>query len=645
MSQHHFKFSNAEDPNDPGMLSKALGKMKLRQPETYGGKLLDTTTPGREYDEFNLHTPPDVTNNTRVVAICGIKQAEADPTDDGWFLSDFFAFHHLLTGLTKNQVWLHCLDLKQLVAKYRPYLHGSPFRTRKVVMDNDIIDRANDLVQVSTPGGLKLRFEQTLRKQCQEASKAGNESVLVLMFGHGDKYNGGIHLGTQSFKQQQFAKTFAGLDVPVTILSTACYSGGWSCNKTFDKKDPNHQFNSTTMMAAGEVAHSYSWNYTTTLGKRACGSVFASAFVESMTRVNNEIKLIDEESDHELTPEQEKTYAEFCETLHKTLLMDYDRLGFEHDITFSAQDDAWNMCWRERTGIPLEKFKDRWEQLQDHVPDPYLHQGDPFNKDPHITPEQEAEYIKLKKEDAGRNMYEAKRGTTNATGGSVLGKRKTSGMYGGTVQGLINQVCYLGGQYLESYPGRTITGDDGALWNRINRIQLGEETNQDVIEYCLRCIQYRMEQMTAADRYLKMMAVPAPLNQECHEFDTKYIETKVGRDFYHEMTRLIFDRQVLFPLPLGNTPSSNQGRPFYKGHDYLVAAFYHAKMTKEAVVKKLDELVVSINQVFKEEEAMYKEEPELKSKRQKLFHAFGINLGSTSPWKRRSRGQSLGDHA
>ncbi|KAL8847472.1 MAG: hypothetical protein Q9221_007498 [Calogaya cf. arnoldii] len=650
MSQahHQYKFNPGDDPNDPGMLAKAIGKMKLRQPETYGGKLLDSTKTGRQYDEFNTHTPPDITSNTRIVAVCGIRQDQAAPSDDGWFLSDFFAFHHLFTGLTTNQVWMHCLNLRQLVQQHKPYLHGSPYKPRKIVMDDTIIKHAKDLVHSGTAGGLRLMFKQTMRKECEKAAQAGNESVLVLMFGHGDLKNGGIELGNQWFKQQQLSETFAGLDVPVTILSTACYSGGWSCNKIFDKKtgDLKSQFNKSTIMAAGNNAESHSWNFTATLGRRACGSVFASVFVEAMTRVNNRISLREsaEESNQVATQEQESTYADFCETVTKTLLMDYDRLGFEHDVTFSAENDAWNMCWRERTGIPLGQFRERWDQLEDHDPDPYLHPGDPYNKDPHVTSEQAADYNKLKKEDAGKNVYGGKKGSHTAQGSSSLGaasgKRKISGLYGGTVQALINQVSYLGGQYLNSYRGFTNTGNDGALYNLINRIQLGEEKDQEAVEYCLRCIQYRMEHMATADRYLQMMAVPAPLGQACHEFDSKVFRRSSAWD--REVVDLIFDREVLFPAPLNNMPALNQGRPFYKGVDYLDAAFFYAKIPRATIIEKLDNLAASVNEVFEEEEERFKQVPELKSKRQKLYHAFRINPGSVSPWKRRSRGQSLG---
>ena len=65
------------------------------------------------------------------------------------------------------------------------------------------------------------------------------------------------------------------------------------------------------------------------------------------------------DKDVQWTEKQEKSYSEFCKGVYNTLLRDVDRRGYEHNITFSAQEDAWSMYWRERTGVPLHDFKDR----------------------------------------------------------------------------------------------------------------------------------------------------------------------------------------------------------------------------------------------------------------------------------------------
>ena len=95
-----YKFSHDEDPNDLYALHKRLAKLEIGKPETSGGYFHDDSNKNVVYEQFNIHTPPDVTQKTRIVAIPGINAAEAQPDEDGRLVSDFLAFWHLLPGLT-----------------------------------------------------------------------------------------------------------------------------------------------------------------------------------------------------------------------------------------------------------------------------------------------------------------------------------------------------------------------------------------------------------------------------------------------------------------------------------------------------------------------------------------------------------------
>ena len=59
----------------------------------------------------------------------------AAPQEDGWLLSDFYLFHHLLDGVCQTQVWYTCLDPHLLIEKYKEYAHGNPYQERRVVLD------------------------------------------------------------------------------------------------------------------------------------------------------------------------------------------------------------------------------------------------------------------------------------------------------------------------------------------------------------------------------------------------------------------------------------------------------------------------------------------------------------------------------
>jgi hypothetical protein len=69
----------------------------MLQPASYGGYGRQTGIyGGLEGVEFAAICPPDVQKGTRIVAVCGIPDADAAPQDDGWFFSDFFLFYQML---------------------------------------------------------------------------------------------------------------------------------------------------------------------------------------------------------------------------------------------------------------------------------------------------------------------------------------------------------------------------------------------------------------------------------------------------------------------------------------------------------------------------------------------------------------------
>ena len=145
-----------------------------------------------------------------------------------------------------------------------------------------------------------------------------------------------------------------------------------------------------------------------------------------------------------------------------------------------------------------------------------------------------------------------------------------------------------------------------------------------------------MNLMSAADKYLQMMGIAAPKGQLCCEYSIYDVRKEVGEVKYSTINRLILDREILFPRPI-----EGQGRPFPKGRQYLVAAFHHAQIPKDIVVKKLDELVANLDQSLEQDKEMLKHDPEVRSKRRRLFQAFGVALENMSPSKRLSRGLSL----
>ncbi|KAL8636366.1 MAG: hypothetical protein Q9226_009264 [Calogaya cf. arnoldii] len=355
------------DTNDDQELAKHLEKFKLRFPATYGGFMQDDSNPEVTFNSFNTHTPPDITPNTRIVAVLGITQKEAVMPASMWFISDFFAFWNLFKGLTTIQHWLHCVDLTPLVDQNTQYLHGNPYKPRKVVLDHKILKGAQSAESGNTPIRqcketlLLSTFRDTIKAECTAAAAAA-ENVLVMMFGHGDEPTYGIYLGGRGkahlFRPSTLKRQMGNLNVNLAMLTTQCFGGGWACTP---------KLNLTTMTAGGKKKPSKAWRYSGSWG-RACGSMFATAIINTLT--NHPVTeqplgtLMNDEDELEWTGDQHDSYAQFSKAVYESLLRDVDKRGLEHEITFSAQDDAWSMCWGQRSGISPGGFRVPLERTQ-----------------------------------------------------------------------------------------------------------------------------------------------------------------------------------------------------------------------------------------------------------------------------------------
>jgi hypothetical protein len=198
----------------------------------------------RGQSQFITHTVPDIREDAIILAVCGVPDIDdADPELDGWFFSDFFAFNYLLRGLGTSQTWMACVHARDLVRRYGEYLDGNPYSDRKVVLSQGLLDN-DELSSVTaiTASDLLDAFLATLKSKCDQA-RVENRPVVVFTFGHGHEITKGVNLGTEDHWLEIDAFQAAmGDDVGITVVSTACFSGGWSVQP---------QLNITTTMETG----------------------------------------------------------------------------------------------------------------------------------------------------------------------------------------------------------------------------------------------------------------------------------------------------------------------------------------------------------------------------------------------------------
>jgi len=190
--------------------------------------------------------------------------------------------------------------------------------------------------------------------------------------------------------------------------------------------------------------------------------------------------------------------------------------------------------------------------------------------------------------------------------------------------------------YLESFKGNDDTGENSPLHGLLYRILEGGKDSDEGLKHALRALQYRLTQTSMADEYLSIMDIPPLKSSSCYEYDVRSVCKEVDETEFSTIAQLIRDRTVLFPMPV-----HDQGRAFSKPRDYIIAAFHHAKVSKDDVVQKLNQLTAILNEDVERTKEALNQYPEIRSKRERLFHAFGERLKPVSPAERPSRGPLL----
>lgn len=426
---------------------------------------------------FTSHTLPDIPAEARIIALCGVSDFGdirncASPTEDGWLISDFYLFNHLLRDIGASQAWFTCDEPRDLVAKYGSYVHGDPFKEhgRTIVLDQQKLDGpdAPQHVHVTEREELLDVFLDHLEEECDIARREG-QPVLVLLFGHGEDKTYKFQVGwcswtgcPQILSSDELHQRI-GEGVQVCTLMTSSYSGGWSVNR-----DLNGSLRETC------IGPTSLWNRTS--------SVYATAVLERLVK---EEKSAWEPASTSVEPAYEMAYRGFTDAILSVLLLGTDRADSIHEIRFSAQDDAWTKRIGKRTGIPLDQFRGRYLALHT-VPADILHSGAEKRDLSSARPSRTQECVKV-------FPYSALRG------------------HFGSLQALQRHLRPFAKLYVGSYPGRDTRGNNIRFHMLVNRFANGHELDkQKLIElYC--ALDYRLSMLTASQEYLTLLGVEFPV--------------------------------------------------------------------------------------------------------------------------------------
>ncbi|KFY82083.1 hypothetical protein V500_10833 [Pseudogymnoascus sp. VKM F-4518 (FW-2643)] len=498
---------------------------------------------------------PDVQKNTRILGICGITDwnqdndpkinGRAHPKKDGWFFSDFYLFHHLLKDVSSDQIWMTSVDPEYAVDKYGEYIHGdsSPGKigTRRVVLDRSMLSEVKKDLRVVPPKELCDRALSTITDVCRKATDE-KRPLLILIFGHGIQFTHAIAVGGKSpYKPDEITiakfKQAIGSRVPeagLCLLTTACYSGGWSINA-------NLKF--TTMTAQADWTESLAWPVSGTIHQRSCGSPFATAIADMLLRLTIRGYHTDDLDDFQKAPSYAGFISLIRDSIQKKDPRNYsttaDGDGYSvHQPMFSAQDDEWEMAYSDRTGFPLNKFHERWRLLK---------KAGPRQEPP-----------------GGEHRF--------GPGSRAFSHDE-----------LMTTVKSDGEAYLGSFPGIDSSAKNMVLHNELRSLIQGTEIPSVVQLGFLRDqIDYRLNHiMRTATTYKKVWGLDLP---NCEEVDVGK-GPGIGSPRWRELLGLVQS------YPLFDAPQEDQGYEYGKGEWYLASCIFHQKWNMTQAEEKLNSLV------------------------------------------------------
>ncbi|KAJ5719790.1 hypothetical protein N7493_007368 [Penicillium malachiteum] len=513
---------------------------------------------------FFSTTVPVIHQDTIIVAATHPNIKTADPTNDGWFISDFYAFNFLLKGLGSRQTWLTAADPHKLVDKYGPYLHGNPYEDRKECLSHELLEK-KELTPVTVVPTKQMidRFLEEAKKGSEMAKQKGT-SLLLLVFCHGLPNfellldNGNLNKGLSRMRLKGVLEFRA----KVTLVTTACYSGGWAVNP---------DFNYTCMGAASALndpsGQSNAWGESQSIG-RSCGSVFATTLMQTLSSAASPLLDKDEQIHLSITlgpepflqpnsPDQSQIiiYNELCRSVWEVCEQRVNRLWDLQGFSFCAQDDAWEYSWTGRTGIPLDSFEKRWNTLT-----PYAYQGP-------------ADVRQVRNVDP-RNPYFLQSDPVKTAGVESVIHEMTSSIAHGRIKAmarLFHKTC----------PGDWEAGYMPSLGGRMRGYYERNEFEKDAPEFAA-TIRFRWEMGLLTDFLVKRFRLPIPDHKMCIMWSQREWDTKMKLGGYLSMSEPRKRFQKIYQTLdhcLEPPRRQDQGPIFYRPSSYFAAALFEANKT------------------------------------------------------------------
>ena len=527
---------------------------------------------------FITHTVLDVRPDTRIVAICAVTDDgnTADPTEDGWLISEFYAFNYLLKGTGAKQTWLSAADAKELIRRYGLYTHENSRFENKVVLDQALLDRQELSPITLVPAhDMVAHFLRVLDDESRSAITE-RQSLLVFIFAHCFEQTQKIWLGPDFdwdvslkrgkdldpwfYPENHLEKYFlhreefqhaVRYNARVTLITTACYSNGWAVDLSLDL--------AAASAAKWEKVASRSQSQLDVAG---CGSIYNldvyKKMVEESKSAGDDIASAAQDGGMSLVEdgmksEEEKARQELVRAIGRIRFMRTDGSPGHRGIVLSSQSDDWAAAWGRRLGLPLSSFKLRWNQLKSRFPAANLSaDSNPVVDDPQLP-----------------RFIEPARPLRLRFGGNIRSARM--------------RVLHLARTYLASNPNPGSQAPNTSLHGRMDQLYKEPRTLQwDRLEDLFSILDGRLSQGFASTRILQKADMPLPRGLRCEQWCWLRDRGRGnGEPWDH-----IYDK-VRRKVPKGGA----SGWPDQKDRRYVVSAIHQLNAETDS---ELDKLVAAL---------------------------------------------------
>jgi hypothetical protein len=438
--------------------------------------------------QFITTTFPLIAENTIILGVCTSDLEASHPEEDGWFVSDFYAFNYLLHGLGSPQTWLSAVSPTDLLRRYGSFFHGNPYKPRHAVLTDTLLNEGKITEPTVLPRGSIREGVLSYLATLSELSHQTDSPLLILVFGHRQDEDKSIIIEYDFHRLTKGEIITDQLTIEdlrratsqakhVSLISTACFSGGWTVIP---------DLNVTIAADASAEIASLSWLSSSNSGRRH-GSIFASSALCFLT-------------DQTGLTEDMPTFNSMYSLMVDNLSTCFKRFPETHEFTFSAYNNDDGGVFPSFSALPARDFEAHWNALEIAPPvEPSTTELDTAN--PLLTNDDYSQHMQQDTESSATESMRRHRHQHLPP---------TPSLFGGTFRSQMRFTKHVAMSHMATCQGdweMSLGGKHGGILHSYLRDPCPD---QAATQQALHLIEWRNSVMELADTWVAMLQLPRP---------------------------------------------------------------------------------------------------------------------------------------